>query len=68
LFGEVVTIVGGMDGTDFLPNDLRECQRLLLAAFQQATQLERRVVESEQQVAELNRVSGETTASYQELQ
>jgi hypothetical protein len=57
-----------MDGTDFLPNDLRECQRLLLAAFQQATQLERRVVESEQQVAELNRVSGETTASYQELQ
>ncbi len=29
-----------MDGVDFLPNDLAECQRLLLAAFQQATQLE----------------------------
>jgi transposase/uncharacterized coiled-coil protein SlyX len=57
-----------MDGTDFLPNDPAECQRLLLAAFKQATQLERRVAESEQQVAELNRVLGETAASYQELQ
>jgi len=57
-----------MDGTDFLPNDLRECQHLLLAAFKQATQLERRVVESEQQVAELNRVLGETAVSYQVLQ
>jgi len=57
-----------MDGTDILPNDLRECQRLLLAAFQQATQLERRVVESEQQVGELNRVLSETATSYQELQ
>ena len=57
-----------MDGTDFLPNDLRECQRLLLAAFQQATQLERRVAESEQQVAELNRVLSETSASYELLQ
>ena len=57
-----------MDGTDFLPNDLRECQRLLLAAFQQATQLERHVVESEQQVAELNRVLSETSASYESLQ
>jgi transposase len=57
-----------MDGTDFLPNDLAECQRLLLAAFQQATQLERRVAESEQQVADLNRVLGETAAEYQQLQ
>jgi transposase len=57
-----------MDGTDFLPNDLAECQRLLLAAFQQATQLERRVAESEQEVADLNRVLGETAASYQQLQ
>jgi len=46
---------------------LAECQRFLLAAFKQATQLERRVAESEQQVAELNRVLGETAASYQEL-
>jgi transposase len=57
-----------MNGTDFLPSDLHECQRLLLAAFQQATQLERRVVKSEQQVADLNRVLGETAASYQQLQ
>ena len=57
-----------MNGSDFLPNDLSECQRLLLAAFKQATQLERRVVESEQQAAELNRVLGETSASYQQLQ
>ena len=57
-----------MDGTDLLPNDPAECQRLLLAAFKQATQLERRVAESEQQVAEVNRVLGETAASYQELQ
>lgn len=57
-----------MDGTDFLPNDLAECQRLLLAAFKQATQLERRILESEQQVADLNRVLGETAASYQQLQ
>ena len=41
---------------------------LLLAAFQQATQLERRVAESEQQVAELNRVLSETSASHELLQ
>jgi hypothetical protein len=57
-----------MDGSDFLPDDLHECQRLLLAAFQQATQLERRVVESEQQAAELNRVLSETSTSYERLQ
>ena len=57
-----------MDDANFLRNDLAECQRLLLAAFKQATQLERRVVESEQQVAELNRVLGETAVSYQALQ
>ena len=50
-----------MDGTDFLPNDLAQCQRLLLAAFQQATHLEQRV-------AELNRVLDETATSYQALQ
>ena len=57
-----------MDDTNALPNDVTECHRLLLAAFQQATQLERRVVESEKQVAELNRVLSETAASHQELQ
>ncbi len=35
-----------MDGIDFLPNDLAECQRLLVAAFKQATQLERRMAEA----------------------
>lgn len=50
-----------MDGRDLLPTDLRECQRLLLAAFQQATHLEQRV-------AELNRVLDETASSYQTLQ
>ena len=45
-----------------------ECQRLLLAAFQQATQLERRAAESERQVAELNRVLSETSTSYEVLQ
>jgi transposase len=50
-----------MDGADFLPNDLAECQRLLLAAFQQATHLEQRV-------AELDRVLDETATSYQALQ
>jgi len=57
-----------MDDTNALPNDVSECHRLLLAAFKQATQLERRAVESEKQVAELNRVLSETSASYQELQ
>ena len=56
-----------MDGVNSLPNDLRECQQLLLAAFQQATELERRATESEQQVAELNRVLDETAASFEEL-
>ena len=51
-----------------LPNDLTECHRLLLAAFQQSVQLEQRVAKSEQQVAELSRVLDETATSYQELQ
>src|SRR5688572_6753646 len=43
-----------MDDDKALPNDLAECQRLLLAAFQRA--------------AELSRVLDETAASYVELQ
>jgi transposase len=42
-----------MDDDNALPNDLAECQRLLLAAFQRA--------------AELSRVLDETAASYEEL-
>jgi len=51
-----------------LPNDVTECHRLLLAAFKQSVQLEQRVAESEQQVAELSRVLDETALSYHELQ
>jgi transposase len=43
-----------MDDDNALPNDLAECQQLLLAAFQRA--------------AELSRVLDETAASYEELQ
>lgn len=56
-----------MDDANFLPNDLGECQRLLLAAFHEATQRERRVVNAERQVAELSRVLDETAASHQQL-
>jgi transposase len=57
-----------MDDANLLPNDLSECQRLLVAAFQEATQRERRVVEAERRAAELSRVLDETAASHQELQ
>ena len=43
-----------MDDAHALPDDLAECQQLLLAAFQRA--------------AELSRVLDETAASYEELQ
>jgi transposase len=63
-----------MDDANSLPNDPTECQALLLAAFQQAKQLEqraaeaeRRAAESEQKVAELGRVLDETAASFEEL-
>lgn len=71
-----------MDDTNSLPNDLTECQELLLAAYQQSVELEqgaaeakrdareaeRRVAEAEQEVAELKRVLDETAASFEELQ
>jgi transposase len=71
-----------MDIADALPDDLAECQRLLVAAFKEATERERHVAEleqslaastqlateSEQQAAELSRVLDETAASYQTLQ
>ena len=63
-----------MDDTNSLPNDLTQCHQLLLAAYRQSVQLEQqaagalqRAAESEQQVAELNRVLGETAASFEEL-
>ena len=68
MFARVATILGDMDGADFLPNDLAECQRLLLAAFKQATELERRRLASEQRATELKRVLDETAVSYRALQ
>ena len=70
-----------MDGANSLPDDLTECHELLLAAYRQSVQLEqqaeeakqraeeaqRRAAESEQQAAELNRVLGETAASFEDL-
>ena len=57
-----------MDDANSLPNDLTQCHQLLLAAFKQSVQLEQRVAQSEQQVAELSRVLDETAASHQALQ
>jgi transposase len=57
-----------MDRADSLPTDLAECHQLLLAAYKQAVQLERRATESAQRVAELDRVLDATSASYEELQ
>jgi transposase len=71
-----------MDETSFLPNDVAECHRLLVAACKQAVQLEQqaaeaqrqaaqaeqRVAASEQRVAELGRVLDATSASFRELQ
>ena len=63
-----------MDRKHNIPNDLAECQRLLLAAFKQTVQLEQqaavsqqRIAQSEQRAAELDRVLDATSASFQEL-
>jgi len=44
-----------MDDANFLPNDLVQCQRLLLAAFREATQRERRLVDAERRAADAER-------------
>jgi transposase len=73
--------MGDMDGSNSLPDDVTQCHRLLLAAYQQSVQLEqqaaeakRRAAEAEQraaglgqQVAELDRVLDETAASFEAL-
>ncbi len=63
-----------MNDADFLPNDLDQCQRLLLAAFREATEQERRLADAEQrasksqqQVTELGRVLDETAVSFAQL-
>ncbi len=49
-----------MDDANFLPNDLEQCQRLLLAAFKHSTELEERA-------DQLQRVLDATAASHEEL-
>ena len=56
-----------MDDANSLPNDLTQCHQLLLAAYKQSVQLEKKVTASQQQAAELNRVLDETAASFEEL-
>ena len=70
-----------MNDADFLPNDLAQCQRLLLAAFREASErecrladaerkaqaAERRATESERQSTDLGRVLDETAASFEQL-
>jgi transposase len=63
-----------MNDAHFLPHDLEQCQRLLLAAFREATERERRLAdaerranESQQQVTDLGRVLDETADSFEQL-
>ena len=51
-----------------LPDDPQQCHQLLLAAYQQAQQLQQQVAASRQEVATLNRVLDETADSYAKLQ
>ncbi len=64
---QVVTLIGDLDDTNSLPNDLTQCHQLLLAAYKQSVQLEKKVATSQQQAAELKRVLDETAASFEEL-
>jgi len=57
-----------MNDNNFLPDDLEQCQQLLLAAYKQSVQLEGQAAKAEQRVVEISRVLDETAASYQELQ
>jgi transposase len=70
--------MGAMDDTHPLPSDLAECQRLLLAAFKQSVELERksaavdkraerRVAAAQEEVDELRRVLDDTASSFEEL-
>ncbi len=57
-----------MNDNNFLPDDLEQCQQLLLAAYKQSVQLEGQAAKAEQRVVEISRVLDETAASYQEIQ
>jgi hypothetical protein len=64
----VVTTVGDMDDTNSLPKDVTQCHQLLLAAYQQARQLEQQVTASQHEVVELGRVLDATADSFEKLQ
>ncbi len=57
-----------MDDTHALPDDPAECHRLLLAAYQQARELQQQVAVSRREVETLNRVLDQTADSYAQLQ
>ena len=44
-----------MDDANLLPNDLGQCQRLLLAAFREATQLEQQAADAQRMAADAER-------------
>ena len=52
-----------MDENNPFPHDPTQCHELLLAAYQQARQLEQQVATSQRDVAELNRVLDQTADS-----
>jgi transposase len=56
-----------MDRKHDIPDDLAECQRLLLAAYKQTVQLEQQAAVSRLRVAELDRVLDATSGSFQKL-
>ncbi len=53
---------------DDLPDDPQQCHQLLLAAYQQAQQLQQQIATAQQEVQTLNRVLDETADSYAKLQ
>jgi transposase len=57
-----------MDDVPALPNDPQQCHQLLLAAYQQAKQLQQQMAASQQEVQTLNRVLDQTADSYAKLQ
>ena len=57
-----------MDDTNPLPKDVTQCHQLLLAAYQQARQLERQVTASQHEIVEINRVLDATADSFEKLQ
>jgi len=57
-----------MDDTQALPNDPEQCHQLLLAAYQQAQELQQQVATSQGEVKTLNRVLDQTADSYAKLQ